>query len=331
MGKIPSALAFTGGLNLDDFFPACEYRTGGALKLHPPSPISQQNKAGDAVGTAEGSANGVFIQNITLPNLLLNWNIIYDNKRQKYADLNVLGLAQYPASGPDGSPIDEGITGANQASWWDVEEYNVVGTEGSDWLNYTHDFGDTTNYNVYLRAACMHSQYVNLYNDATTNRANLMGVFSNYNTLPWNWRYVPLTDTNGTNAVVALGGVKTLRLEIDPDKPNWTEIRRGLTMNYMAFVPVGGPQLVYNITYSTTNRITSVVNNRNGTFTVNVLGTPGAQYYLVTSGNIKTAMGSWTTVAGSTTTASSPNGTWSYTVSAGAPAYYRSVAVNPHP
>jgi hypothetical protein len=87
---------------------------------------------------------------------------------------------------------------------------------------------------------------------------------------------------------------------------------------------------VTNDVYSTTNRIISVVKGA-GNFTVNALGTPGAKYYLVTSGIIKTAMTNWTAVAGSTNTASTPNGTWSFPVSAAAPAYYRAVAVNPHP
>jgi Bacterial Ig-like domain (group 3) len=83
--------------------------------------------------------------------------------------------------------------------------------------------------------------------------------------------------------------------------------------------------------YSTTNAVVSLVNNHNGTYTLNLLGTPGAQYYVVTSGNIKAAMATWTPVAGSTNNASSPSGTWSCVVSNPAPAYYRPVAVNPAP
>ena len=94
---------------------------------------------------------------------------------------------------------------------------------------------------------------------------------------------------------------------------------------------MGGAQLVTNVIYSTTNRLTSVVKNGGGSFTVNALGTPGAQYYMVTSGSITNHMANWTPVAGSTNTASSPNGTWSCVVSNSSPAYYRSVAVNPHP
>jgi hypothetical protein len=140
---------------------------------------------------------------------------------------------------------------------------------------------------------------------------------------------------DGTNAVVKLGNPAessiTLRLEVQPDQPQWASIARGLALNYLAFVPAGGSQLVTNVVYSTTNRITSVVKSAGSTFTVNALGTPGAKYYLVSSGNIKTAMGSWTPVTGSTNTASTPNGTWSCIVSNSSPAYYRARAVNPAP
>jgi hypothetical protein len=224
-----------------------------------------------------------------------------------------------------------GVIGANNTNWWDVEEYNVVMTEGSDWFNYTKDWGTGTNYNVYLRAACALTEHLYLYNGATTNRANQLGTFYCTNALKWNWRYTPLLDTNGSLAVVNLGGTNTLRLEIDPEMPGWTTIEYGLALNYLAFVPTNRPQLVRNVIYSTTNCITSITNNRNGTFTVNALGTPGAQYYLITSENIKMTMASWTPVVGSTNTASTPNGTWSCTVNRSAPAYYRAVAVNPAP
>jgi hypothetical protein len=91
-------------------------------------------------------------------------------------------------------------------------------------------------------------------------------------------------------------------------------------------------QVVTNsVVYSHTNIVLSLVNNRNGTFTLNLRGTPGGQYYVVTSGNIKTAMTAWTPVVGSTNTAASSDGTWSCLVSNAAPAYYRPVAVNPAP
>ena len=66
-----------------------------------------------------------------------------------------------------------------------------------------------------------------------------------------------------------------------------------------------------NVIYSQTNIVASVVNHHNGTFTLNLIGTPGAQYYVVASTNINAHMANWTAVVGSTNTASSPSGTWS--------------------
>jgi len=86
------------------------------------------------------------------------------------------------------------------------------------------------------------------------------------------------------------------------------------------------------VTLSTTNVILSISNNHNGTFTLKALGTPGAQYYLVTSGSITNHMTNWTAVANITNITASPaDGTWSCVVSNPAPAYYRPVAVNPAP
>jgi autotransporter-associated beta strand protein len=87
-----------------------------------------------------------------------------------------------------------------------------------------------------------------------------------------------------------------------------------------------------NVIYSQTNSVTSIVNHHDGTFTLNFTGTPGAQYYLVASGDIKAHIADWMPVAGTTNvTASSPTGAWSCVVSNPAPAYYRPVAVNPAP
>ena len=91
-------------------------------------------------------------------------------------------------------------------------------------------------------------------------------------------------------------------------------------------------QVVTNsVIYSTVNAILSISNNHNGTFTLNLHGTPGAQYYVANSGNTRTPMTAWTPVVGSTNTASNPGGTWSCVVSNPAPAYYRTIAVNPAP
>jgi autotransporter-associated beta strand protein len=92
-------------------------------------------------------------------------------------------------------------------------------------------------------------------------------------------------------------------------------------------------QVVTNsIIYSTTNVILSIANNNNGTLTLNLAGTPGAQYYIVSSPDITVPMSSWTILGGSTNTASNPDGLWSHVVGmTNSSTFYRSVAVNPSP
>jgi len=92
-------------------------------------------------------------------------------------------------------------------------------------------------------------------------------------------------------------------------------------------------QVVTNsIIYSTTNVILSIANNNNGTLTLNLAGTPGAQYYIVSSPDITVPMSSWTIVGGSTNTASNPDGLWSHVAGmSDSSTFYRSVAVNPSP
>jgi hypothetical protein len=93
-------------------------------------------------------------------------------------------------------------------------------------------------------------------------------------------------------------------------------------------------QVVTNsIIYSTTNIILSIANNNKGTFTLSLLGTPGARYYIVSSPDVALPMSSWTAIGNSTNTASSPEGLWSYQVlvSNDFPAFFRSVAINPAP
>jgi hypothetical protein len=76
--------------------------------------------------------------------------------------------------------------------------------------------------------------------------------------------------------------------------------------------------------------LTVITNNHNGSLTIKGNGTAGAQYYVVTSGNIKAHMSGWTPVAGSTNTAGG-DGKWSCVVNDPAPAYYRATAVHPAP
>ncbi len=92
-------------------------------------------------------------------------------------------------------------------------------------------------------------------------------------------------------------------------------------------------QVVTNsITYSTTNIILSIANNNDGTVTLNALGTPGAQYYLISSPDVTLPLSSWTILGGSTNTASTPDGLWSqlFTIT-NASTFFRSAAINPAP
>jgi hypothetical protein len=95
----------------------------------------------------------------------------------------------------------------------------------------------------------------------------------------------------------------------------------------------GSLQQVVNslVTYSQTNVLLSIVDSGAGTFTLNLLGTPGASYYLVANGDVSTPIASWSAITYSTNTAPGPSGQWSVVVSNAAPAFYRSVAVNPAP
>lgn len=86
--------------------------------------------------------------------------------------------------------------------------------------------------------------------------------------------------------------------------------------------------LTVNNALSQTNVILSIANNGDGTFTMNMLGTPQAVYYLQTANDLISAP--WTTIAASTNTAPA-NGAWSFVVSNSPPAYYRCIAVNPSP
>jgi len=87
-----------------------------------------------------------------------------------------------------------------------------------------------------------------------------------------------------------------------------------------------------SVIYSQTNVVVSFINNRNGTFTINARGTPGAQYYVVASGIVRTNMAVWAPLAGTTNTAAIPSGAWSCIVTNySVPVFYRAAAVNPAP
>jgi hypothetical protein len=86
------------------------------------------------------------------------------------------------------------------------------------------------------------------------------------------------------------------------------------------------------VVYSQTNAVASMVDNGDGTFTLNFVGTPQAKYYVVTSTDLAGFIPSGEVLPNSTNTAPSPSGVWSVTVTNDASQkFYRSAAVNPAP
>jgi autotransporter-associated beta strand protein len=81
-------------------------------------------------------------------------------------------------------------------------------------------------------------------------------------------------------------------------------------------------------TCSLTNRILSVTANGGNSFTLNLIGTPQAQYYILAQTNVAQPMTNWLVVTGSTNTVTNVSGLWSITVTNHAPAFYRSRAMN---
>ena len=122
-----------------------------------------------------------------------------------------------------------------------MAEYQVNRTEGGEWLNYTRVFSNGTYY-VYLRAAGRSEQGVFLdkvTGDPTqTNQTTTsLGIFEvpNLHTT-FNYRYIPLTDSNHNRVTVTLSGTNTLRLTMEGAPTNST--LNVMALNYLVFVPV---------------------------------------------------------------------------------------------
>lgn len=121
-----------------------------------------------------------------------------------------------------------------------LPEYQVRGTEGGEWLNYTRDFSDSS-YNVYLRVAARVTQQVFL-DEVTSDpsrpdqNTSRLGIFNVPNLgIKTNYRFVPLTDETGNRAVLNLSGKKTLRLTLGGEPGLRT--RGTMALNYFVFVP----------------------------------------------------------------------------------------------
>ena len=128
----------------------------------------------------------------------------------------------------------------------DLPEYEVRGTEGGEWLNYTRVFSNAS-YHVYLREACRAAQAVYLdrvTNDPTqTNQTTEgLGAFNvPSSAMLIDYRYVPLTDTNGNAVLLNLSGTNTLRLTFGGQQTNAT--KNTMALNYLLFAPVTAPQV----------------------------------------------------------------------------------------
>jgi hypothetical protein len=92
-------------------------------------------------------------------------------------------------------------------------------------------------------------------------------------------------------------------------------------------------QVVNNaVVYGQTNIILSIVQNGDNILTLNLQGTPQAEYYVMESPDVTAAMSAWTPLEGSTNTAPSPSGQWSFIVTNDAPQqFYRLKALHPAP
>ena len=171
------------------------------------SGATPEYRAADLVGTQAGTADEI--------NIGPGSPVINDTIRQKYALLDLI-------------------------------EYEVRGTEGGEWMNYTRVFSNAS-YNVYLRVACRAAQPVAL--DRVTSDPSqsnqttaALGVFHVPSSgMLLNYRYVPLTDVTGIVAAVNLSGTNTLRLTLGGSQTNVTQYT--MALNYLVFVPVAVPEI----------------------------------------------------------------------------------------
>lgn len=158
-------------------------------------------RTSDAIRTLQGSRNyGYYLGGA------LSYDRTYDTQRQKY-------IVADPA----------------------LEEYGVIRTRGSIWMNYTRTFPADSYYNVYLRHACAFSQDLTL-SQAAPGPFTGLGTFKTVNALGSdNFLYAPLLDNSNKLAVVHLSGTNTLQLGVAGIDLNRT--RFGLYLNYLALVP----------------------------------------------------------------------------------------------
>ncbi|MDG1890658.1 MAG: hypothetical protein P8L18_05045 [Verrucomicrobiota bacterium] len=121
-----------------------------------------------------------------------------------------------------------------------IPEYQVTGTRGTEWMNYTRDLPEGI-YNVYLRAAGRATQDIHLDEvtsdpkayDQTTHR---LGSFNLPNMgMKFNYRFVALKDADGAMTRLNLGGVTTLRITMGDEDLN--RVNNTSALNYLLLTP----------------------------------------------------------------------------------------------
>jgi hypothetical protein len=132
---------------------------------------------------------------------------------------------------------------------------------------------------------------------------------------------VPGSSTNSTGTTLLKAGTNIVTAQYAGDG-----------INYSGSALVTLTQIVNSATCSATNKLLGILHNLDGTLTLNFLGTPQAQYYVVASTNVSAAVATWAALAGSTNTVTNLSGFWSYTTPNNLPRqFFRSAAVVPCP
>ena len=141
---------------------------------------------------------------------------------------------------PDGQ--DPAVNDTTRKASLDVglPEYQVTGTRGGEWMNYTREFPDGE-YHVYLRAASRATQSIYLDqvsgNTSGTNQSTeRLGTFQMPNMgIKSNYRFVALTGEDGSRVKLNLNGKQTMRLSVGTEDDN--RVNNTTSLNYLLFVP----------------------------------------------------------------------------------------------
>ena len=113
-----------------------------------------------------------------------------------------------------------------------VPDYDLVSLQNGEWVNYTHDFGASQNYRVYLRGRATAAQTVRL--DRVTGDRTMPNqtavIIGSYAFSAGNYSYAELTGLDGNPVVLNMSGVQTLRLTA-------VNVNGNLRLNNFRFVP----------------------------------------------------------------------------------------------